>query len=255
MKKLLSAGLLVGLMVSGASANSILLTAPGDIAVAGAATASMSAQVRAGGTGFEAALLLPGYTPPANQMRLGNYAGNSALMAGDWRNFEIDYASGSGILTFKIDANDDGVFAPDIGGNNNANETLVYDYGTDGYGFKYIDLYYRWGQNSSGQGQVNLTSLMIDGTAQVDIATTTAANGSYQSHQYFGRVGGGYFGDITIKGEFDLTGVRYSDEVPSFQFYLREKGTPTTSVPDGGLTLALLGGAVASLAALRRKLA
>ncbi len=224
-----------------ASATSIELTSPRDTAAALAATASMDAYVRNGKSGWEAALLQPGVSVPKAS---ANFQGYSALVPGEYRNFEINYSSASGVLTLKIDVNGNSSYADVLNG---VSETLTWDFGTDGLGFRYIDLYYR----GNSVGNVDLKNLVVDGTAQGPFGS----GGVNYSHAYFGKSGGGYFGDITISGQFDFTASTTSDSIPSFGVKLREQGTPTTSVPDAGTTLALFSGALTGLAALRRKLA
>lgn len=223
-----------------AQALSVAITAPGDVATAVAAAAQGEVRVRAGGTGFETAII-QGALPAK---RTGNFAGNNALVAGDWRNFEVNYDVASGVLTLKVDHNDNGSFGGDNGNNNQANETLSWDLGTDTFGFQYIDLYYR----GSGSNDAEIRNLIVDGTSQ----SSLDSSGANFSRAVYGRLGGGYFGNITITGEFDLTGVS-ANEIPSFGVVFRGKGAPTVATPDGGHLLGLLGAGLLGVAALRRK--
>ncbi|MBN9691355.1 MAG: hypothetical protein J0M24_14050 [Verrucomicrobia bacterium] len=220
------------------SAGSIALTSATDIAAAGAATGVTEARVRNGRTGFEAALYSAG-TKVVDRNFPGGSSSGGALITGDWRKFEVSYSVLTGELTLKVDANDDGSF----GLVNTTSETLTYDFGTDGYSFQYIDLFYR---GTAGK-DAKIKDLVVDGTSQGPYDS----NGANYTHAYFGRQGGGYFGDLLITGEFDFTGSQ-SDEVPSFGFVFRNKGVPTPT-PDTGSTLVLLGSALATALLWRRQ--
>jgi hypothetical protein len=225
MKKSLFLNLLaIGATATTASAASVALTAPADIAAALASTSHMDARLRNGGSGYEAALL-PG--SGANVWN-SNFSGGSALVPtvggapDDWRNFEINYTMATGVLTLKVDANQSGDFGG-AGTNGGAFETLTYDFGTDGFSFKYIDLYYRGSTTTSADAK--LRNVVVDGTAQ---GSFDSGSVNY-TDAVFGQVGGGYFGDIAISGQFDFT-ASSSGEVPSFGVKLRDISPPPSAV-------------------------
>lgn len=220
------------------SAGSIALTSAADIAAAAAATGVAEARVRNGRTGFEAALYSAGTKVVDRNFPGGSPAGG-ALISGDWRKFEVTYTVATGVLTLKVDANDDGSFGL-VG---STSETLTYDFGTDGFGFEYINLYYRGTTGKDAQ----IKDLVIDGSSQ---GPYDSAGVNY-TNAYFGRQGGGIFGDLSITGEFDFTG-SHSDEVPSFGFVFRNQGSPTPT-PDAGSTLVLMGSALATVLLWRRQ--
>lgn len=220
------------------SAGSIALTSAADIAAAAAATGVAEARVRNGRTGFEAALYNAG-TKVLDRNFPGGSSAGGALISGDWRKFEVTYTVATGVLTLKVDANDDGSFG--LAGS--TSETLTYDFGTDGYSFQYINLYYRGTANKDAK----IKDLVVDGSSQGPYDSL----GVNYTNAYFGRQGGGFFGDLSITGEFDFTGSQ-SDEVPSFGFVFRNKGVPTPT-PDAGSTLVLLSSALATALLWRRQ--
>lgn len=231
-RRILATALMIGGFAASAMAIPIQTTNPSE-------TTEIGTRIRWGRTGFEASIF---DSNPFGQTPTLNPSGTPVWSVGSAYSFLVEYDYLTGTLELNVDFNRDNSFGTGETISRSAfNGTSSYA----GQGFNYLSIS---GNEGGSTARSTINHLTINGTSFASLSPA----GTY-AEWFFKDNGGGAMGPITIAGDLTFTTAGTSDERPSWNFNFKVPGT--VSVPDGGLTLALLGGAVAGLAALRRKIA
>lgn len=197
-------------------------------------TSEIGAKMRWGGSGYEAAIrdngtdfaqLFPAGTPV--------WAINSP------HNFEVFFNSSTGTLSLSVDFNQDNSFG--VGETTSRSSfTAGADGLTDytGKAFNYVSI--------SGNGQSEVTSLLINGDSQPDIEP----GGTFTERFYGGTNTAS--GNITMTGQLTfLSATGNSNESPAWNLRLRD---PVTPVPEAGsLAMAIAGLGIVGATVRRRR--
>ncbi len=211
------------------------------IADPGSTVNEIGTRIRWGSSGFEASIF---DSNPFAQTPTLNPVGSPVWnpVSGAPHQFRIVFDSVTGTLSLDVDFNRDLVFAQGESisrsvFNNPPTTSYV------GYGFNYLSIS---GNESGNAGRSSLGNLVINGDAQASMTP-----GGLFLENFYKDSSGNLLTTVTITGEMDFIVAGTSQERPSWNFNF--KNSELASVPDGGTTLVLLGGALTGLGALRRK--
>lgn len=213
----------------------------------------IGAQIRWGGSGFEAAIREI-KAPNTNAVEVGNLdpVGAPVWVLNQGYAFVVDYAASTGTISLSVDFNRDGTFGV---GESISRSTFEAPGMTSyaGYGFRYLQIF---GTEANSTARSNIKNLTINGMSMPDfIPTTNQPSGGSSDMFYDDNSGDGT--PWTISGTLTFTAApARGNERPSYVFNFRapELIPVAQAVPEpGSLGLAALGSILACMAGFRRR--